>query len=232
VSYRGSQPLAPGRGYDLASSHYEAWHWFKFWRLNEAPIVRRWLGSIPHGVGLDAGAGIGAYLAEISMAQHRHVAIDLSSRMLSIQRGRARAFPGVLLGSSQADAAALPFADARFDWVLCTRVLSHVPDASAVLLEFNRVLHVGGECLISDVHPSHPYTHVSVQTDSSEIRIETFKHSVTDLRRAIQGSGLKILSFQEYRLAELAWQPPREAFGKLYRNLDTPVLYVCRVRRP
>lgn len=43
----------------------------------------------------------------------------------------------------------LPFADARFDAVLCTQVLEHVLDPPAVLSEIHRVLKPGGIALVS-----------------------------------------------------------------------------------
>jgi SAM-dependent methyltransferase len=225
-----TEPFSPRQGYDLASSSYEKWRWFKFWRLNEAPIVRRWLESLSPGLGLDAGSGTGGYLAEIAAARHRYVAVDLSSRMLSFQHEKARDFPGVLLGGAQADLAALPLPSARFDWVLSTRVLSHVPDIRAVFREFRRVLKTGGECLITDVHPQHPYTRVSIQTAAGDIEIETHKHSIADLRSSIlETQDLVVLSLDEYRLSDLEWMPPREAFGKLFRNAYKPVFFVCRV---
>jgi SAM-dependent methyltransferase len=47
-----------------------------------------------------------------------------------------------------ADIAALPFADAAFDLVLCSHVLAHVPDELAALQELYRVLAPGGNALI------------------------------------------------------------------------------------
>lgn len=48
----------------------------------------------------------------------------------------------------QADAACLPFSGDRFDAVICSELLEHVPDPIAVLVEINRVLMPGGTALI------------------------------------------------------------------------------------
>jgi len=152
--------------------------------------------------------------------------------MLAVQREKACGFQGVLEGSVEADLAALPLVSSRFDWVLSTRVLSHISDIRAVFREFRRVLKSGGECLISDVHPEHPYTRVSIQTDVGDIAIETHKHPIEVLRSSIRETdGLLIRSLDEYRLSDLAWKPPPETFGKLYLNPDKPVFFVCRVSR-
>ena len=42
-----------------------------------------------------------------------------------------------------ADAAAMPFADGAFDYVICSHVLEHVPDPSAVIAELTRVASAG-----------------------------------------------------------------------------------------
>ena len=48
----------------------------------------------------------------------------------------------------QADACALPFADERFDAVVCSELLEHVPFPPAVLVEAHRVLRTGGTLLV------------------------------------------------------------------------------------
>ena len=73
----------PRQGYDRVASDFGHWHWFHFWRRNEAPIVRNWLRGLPPGRGLDAGAGIGTYIPDILGAGHDCVAVDLSWRMLA-----------------------------------------------------------------------------------------------------------------------------------------------------
>jgi SAM-dependent methyltransferase len=53
--------------------------------------------------------------------------------------------PGVEFAQASADA--LPFADATFDVVTARHMLYHVPDVSAALKEFRRVLKPGGRFL-------------------------------------------------------------------------------------
>lgn len=48
----------------------------------------------------------------------------------------------------QTDAAFLPFSDGRFDAVICSELLEHVPDAVAVAAEIHRVLKPDGRVLI------------------------------------------------------------------------------------
>ena len=114
---------------------------------------------------------------------------------------------------SQGHIGSLPFRDSQFDWVLCSRVLSHVTHLTPVLREFSRVLKRGSECLISDVHPNHPYTHVAIPTDGGKIAIETHKHSLDDLKKAISDVGyFEVVSLDEYYLTDLLSIAPQRRF--------------------
>ena len=48
----------------------------------------------------------------------------------------------------EADLTALPFEDERFDLIVCSHVLEHVPDDHAAMLELHRVLRGGGAALV------------------------------------------------------------------------------------
>src|SRR5207247_2542182 len=85
------QPFDPRHGYDLTAPYYESWRWSEFWRQNEAPIILEWLASLKPGVGLDAGSGTGPYVCQIVRLNHRCVAVDISPKMLAVnkrKRGR------------------------------------------------------------------------------------------------------------------------------------------------
>lgn len=47
------------------------------------------------------------------------------------------------------DAAAMPFANSSFDFVLCTEVLEHLPEPALAFSEMNRVLTKGGHLVVS-----------------------------------------------------------------------------------
>ncbi|MEL6572986.1 MAG: methyltransferase domain-containing protein [Pseudomonadota bacterium] len=95
---------------------------------------------------LDAGVGTGAMAAAFAKQlgrPFRLVGVDLSSEMLARVRDRF-ARSSVQVDLLQADLAALPFADQKFDVVLVAHVLEHLSAPDRVLAELYRVLKPGG----------------------------------------------------------------------------------------
>src|SRR6266851_4193146 len=83
----------------------------------------------------------------------------------------------------------------------------------ALMQGFARVLKGGGECLISDVHPEHPYSHVTIPTKRGEVAIETYKHSLDEVRRTVADvPGLHLSSLDEYYLTDLLSKPAFTGF--------------------
>lgn len=223
--------LEPRQGYDLAASSYEDWRWCAFWRDNEAPVVRRWLRYLAPGEGLDAGSGTGPYLLDAVRCGHRCVALDLSGNMLAVNQEKSVGwFPPVR--HIQGDLRSLPFADNTFDWILCSRVLSHVAEIDLALQEFARTLKKGGEALISDVHPNHPYTNVAIPCTGGKIRIKTYKHPLETTKEAIcRVPDLKLVRLKQYHLDDLPTKPSPANFKKFYRYRNPAVFYVAWLRK-
>lgn len=94
---------------------------------------------------LDVGCGTGeitARLAEL-YARATLVGVDLIARHLDVARERCATFGG-RVAFREADAFALPFADAAFDLVVCRHMLQAVPSPDAAMAEMVRVLRPGG----------------------------------------------------------------------------------------
>jgi ubiquinone/menaquinone biosynthesis C-methylase UbiE len=227
------EPLDPREGYDLIAASYDQWYWVDFWRRNEAPIVVRWLKDVTPGLLLDVGSGTGLYRVDLEPFGHRWISLDLSLAMLRVQRARLLALgTSGPLGLLQGDACALPFRRGVFDVVLCTRVLTHVHSIATAIEELSRVTKPGAVCIITDVHADHPYTHMSIDHGGKKLRVRTFHHSMDELRSSISMIGeFKLVDLEEYRLHDLSWLPPRDRFGKLYRDPRRPLFYTCRLIR-
>jgi len=94
---------------------------------------------------LEVGCGYGRISRSLTAcAKIRMVAIDESEAM--IHEWKTAVFPGM---ACRGDATRLPFKSARFDAVVCTGVLMHLPDQRQALKELCRVLRPGGRLIIS-----------------------------------------------------------------------------------
>jgi ubiquinone/menaquinone biosynthesis C-methylase UbiE len=225
-AHRTSRPYEPRIGYALAASAYENWHWFQFWRHNEAHIVRQWAAALVPGRILDAGSGTGLYRPVFESAGYRVVGADLSAEMLGIQLRATPAAPVV-----QTRVEALPFQASSFNYVLCTRVLSHIRTPMPVFCEFARVTKPAAAVLITDVHPEHRYSEMSIPTEAGKVSIQIYKHSIAEVRAAIEAAGFELMEFKEVRLNDLVWKPPAAKFDNIYDEAERPIFYVCSLRR-
>lgn len=100
---------------------------------------------------------------------------------------------GVAVTVSRADAAALPFADASFDFVTCQTVLLHVPDPRRALAEMVRVLQPGGLLLCVEPDNFAPYaaseTSLS-RTEPLDAEVDAFRFKAAVSRgRLARGLG-------------------------------------------
>jgi ubiquinone/menaquinone biosynthesis C-methylase UbiE len=109
---------------------------------------REWVCGRARGEVLEVAVGTGRNL-EFYPPEVRLTGVELSTAMLRQARDRA-AESGRPVTLAEADAQALPFADASFDTVVCTLSLCAIPDERAALGEMWRVLRPGGLLLLLD----------------------------------------------------------------------------------
>ncbi len=109
-----------------------------FFHRNRARVVRGMVSkyATPDAPILDAGCGTGLNLRHLPAGS---VGIDINPRNVELLHERLPNHTVV-----QGDVEALPFADASFGTVLCTEVIEHIPDPTAALAEYDRVLQPGG----------------------------------------------------------------------------------------
>ena len=109
-----------------------------FFHKNRAWMVRRMVAknATPNAPILDAGCGTGLNLRHLPEGS---VGVDINPRNIALLRQR---LPNHTI--LEGDVEALPFDDASFGTVLCTEVIEHIPDPSAALAEYRRVLQPGG----------------------------------------------------------------------------------------
>jgi ubiquinone/menaquinone biosynthesis C-methylase UbiE len=115
-------------------------------------LVRAALAAAPGERILDVGCGPGFYCAELLDevgADGRIVGLDGSPHMLALARRRCEGHDNVEF--HEADATALPVADASFDGAICVQVLEYVADTPSGLAELYRVLRPGGRVVVWDI---------------------------------------------------------------------------------
>ncbi|PZF92654.1 class I SAM-dependent methyltransferase [Micromonospora deserti] len=119
--------------------------------VREADV--RLLGELAGRRVLEVGCGAAAAARWLAVQGARPVALDLSAGMLR-HAALAAEGTGVRVPLVQADALALPFADAAFD-TACTAfgAIPFVADSAAVMREVFRVLRPGGRWVFSVTHP-------------------------------------------------------------------------------
>ena len=105
---------------------------------------------------LDLATGVGAMAGQLLRRYPgiQLVGVDLDPRQLAEAKAR---HPGATY--VQADAARLPFPDARFERVHCSWLLEHVPHPVEVLREVRRVLAPAGVCHFIEVDNATLRTH-------------------------------------------------------------------------
>lgn len=101
---------------------------------------------------LDIGCGPGWFWAAavaVLPEDLRLTLTDLSPGMVDEAVTRCAPLPFGSVTGQEADAAALPFADATFDAVVAMHMLYHVPDPAGAIAEMARVLKPGGVALVT-----------------------------------------------------------------------------------
>jgi SAM-dependent methyltransferase len=123
-------------------------------------VVQRLLGRGP-GRCLDLCCGTGVHLGALLALGWEVTGADISADQLLVARGRAEGRVELV----QADAAALPFADADFDAVVSLFSHTDVDDFSAAVGEAARVLRPGGTFIYVGIHPCFVGPHSSYWDD-------------------------------------------------------------------
>mgnify|MGYP006274826235 FL=1 len=125
---------------------------------------------------LNAGCGEGLYAPWIAsfpdVTRIEHTDIAVGAAMPDV-------FPRPRHAFTRASLTALPYASERFDAVVCTEVIEHIPDDAAAVRELARVVKAGGTLIASVPHRPAPADPNHAHAD----------YSVAEFRALLEGAG-------------------------------------------
>ena len=223
--------LSPKQGYNLIAPYYDSWKWQYFWRCNEQPYIKRWRDTLQPGYGADLGAGSGNNIGCFLERNHHVTAYDISELMLMVcSRKYRNEIAHGQLECYVRDINELNITQRPYDWLICNRVLTHIVDVNNVIRRMARILRPGGQCFISDVHPLHHYDHTHYNIGGREIVIETYKHSIEELKNVVYINGLAIIDFQEITRSRLL-EPGMATNFHSIQDDATPIFYYMILRK-
>jgi 2-polyprenyl-3-methyl-5-hydroxy-6-metoxy-1,4-benzoquinol methylase len=115
--------------------------------------IARALGPAGDATVLDAGCGKADYAIRLARRGFRVVGVDFSPPVLQTAERNVQASDvRDRITVQRASILELPFADNRFDHVLCWGVLMHIPDVSTAINQLARVVKPGGNIVISETN--------------------------------------------------------------------------------
>lgn len=155
---------------------------------------RQWACGQATGEVLEVAVGTGLnlpfYPEDVTLT-----GIDFSEGMLASARERGR-----VATLRQADAQALPFADASFDTVVCTLGLCSIPDADVAVAEMTRVLRPGGRLILVDHVPSTSRLLRGVQWLAERVTVPMAgEHFLRRPLHLVQARGLEVEQQERFK---------------------------------
>lgn len=222
------QVVSTAEGYERWAPHYD--HDPNPLLAREERYLAPLLGSLRGRQALDVACGTGRWLTKLGGGGAAGVGIDLSLAML--RRAKAKPASSRL---AAADCACLPFHSNAFDLAICSFALGHISNLDAMTRELSRVMKVGADVYISDLHPdSVAYGwRVGFRDDASAVQIETVAHSASEIVDTFCAHEFECVRREELWLEE-AERPLFEIAGKLdsYATAQQiPAVLVCHFRR-
>lgn len=176
---------------------------------------------------VEVGAGSGHHYGYLKRPPRRYYLTDGSEKMLAVASSRhAREVAAGRVVIEQQDATRLTYEDGRFDRLIATHVLEHIPDPVSVLREWNRVVRPGG--LISIVLPCDPGflwrlgRHFGPRRNAKKVGLPYDYVQAADHVNSI----FNLVVFIRHHFEDVTerWYPARVAMP------DVNLFYVCHLR--
>ena len=186
-------------GYNKIARHYDTWKWQKFWEENEMPLIIKWSENKKSSYGADIGVGTGRNLKVFLDNNNKIDGFDISDEMLTIckqkysdyiDKGRLNCYNRSIFD--------LVDSNNKYDWIISNRVMSNIEDLEKFIQTLQKIIKVGGECFISDVHPDRNYDYTHINIDNKDIYIETYKHPIQQIKQLFEKYNFEIVKYEEF----------------------------------
>lgn len=178
------------------------------------------LSSLSENMILEIGTGTGRYA--VLLRNRNYVGIDLNRKMLNKARERA---PGVFI---IAEAETLPFREAVFESIMCSRTFRFIQTPSKTLGEARRVLRKGGICVISVDFLRDFYGYKTAQSIFGKYPYETHYH-VHELIDLYEKAKLAVIDKKmPFAFPETFYHRLPRSLWSVMRKLDTLLSKIVR----
>ena len=186
-------------GYNIIATHYDTWKWQKFWEENEMPLIIKWSENKKNSFGADIGVGTGRNLKIFLNNNNQIDGFDISDKMITICKQKYSDYvdKGVL-NCYNLNIFDIINSNHKYDWLISNRVISNIEDLEKFIQVLQKIIKVGGECFISDVHPERNYNYTHMNIDNNDIYIETYKHSISQIKQLFEKYNFEILKYEEF----------------------------------
>jgi SAM-dependent methyltransferase len=187
-------PVPAAEGYSLWADTYPPYPHNPLMAVEQSIVAPLMVACAPR---VALGTGTGRNVPLLTAAGARTVVgLDLSQAMLRRHVSPAR--------SVCANACALPFADARFDFVCSSLMAGDLGNLREWIHEAARVLMPGGHLVYSDFHPdwaSHGWRRTFVAADGRTCELSYVSHPIDEQLAHCADASLVVRAIREPRVA-------------------------------
>jgi ubiquinone/menaquinone biosynthesis C-methylase UbiE len=224
----------PAEAYDIWAESYDNQPNNLMLALDQA-LCQEFLAvlSLRNKIIVDVGCGTGRlWPALFSQSPARLAGYDVSGGMLNRLRKKfPRAETNLMTGVTLTG-----LADNGCDLILSTLTLAHLPDLTAALTEWNRVLRPGGDILITDYHPA-ALAKGGQRTFREGDRVIAVRNQIYPILQVLAIAhrlGLIKVTLIEKKIDESMrpWYEQQNALPVFRRFLGVPIIYGLHLKKP